>query len=75
MKETWFILEGGSSPDGRGTPKYERRTTSGYEAFVHLSKVANDPYSTGRVVAYTDDSKDVYSSTSCINRFLEKFGR
>lgn len=54
MDEVWFLLEGGSSPDGRGPGRYEGRTTKVVDAVKHYKKVKKNPYSTGRVIVITD---------------------
>lgn len=52
--ETWFLLFGGSSADGRGPGNYEGRTTDASVALKHFNKVQADPYSTGYVQVITD---------------------
>ncbi len=56
MSEPWFLLFGGSSPDGRGEGKYIGRTTDPKAAAWHWRKVHADPYSTGYVLIVTDKS-------------------
>jgi hypothetical protein len=51
---TWYILYDGSSVDGRGNSDFYKRTTDKQEAIEHWEKCRNDPYFTGKVVAYTD---------------------
>ena len=51
---TWYALFGGESADGRGTPRYVGRTVNFSTAKAHYLRVANNPYSTGRVVILTD---------------------
>ena len=51
---TWYILYDGNSVDGTGSPDFYKRTTDKQEAKEHWKKCKSNPYSTGRVVAYTD---------------------
>ncbi len=51
---TWYILYDGLSVDGRGDPDFYKRTTDKQEAIEHWKKCKDNPYSTGKVVAYTD---------------------
>jgi hypothetical protein len=51
---TWYILYDGQSVDGMGHPKYYTRTTDKEVAKKHWKKCKDNPYSTGKVVAYTD---------------------
>lgn len=71
MTKVWFLLYDGSSPDGRGNPHYKGRTENPLEALAHLSKVANNPYSTGCVKAFTDDTYEYFSCEIDIKRFVE----
>lgn len=50
----WYLLFDGSSPDGRGEPKYVGRTTHKEEAKKHFNKVESSPYSTGKVMIAND---------------------
>lgn len=52
----WYLLFDGSSPDGRGYPKFVGRTTNKAEAKKHHEKVSRDPYSTGMVMIANDNS-------------------
>ena len=52
--QTWYLLFGGSSADGRGEGRYAGRTTDVTEARKHYEKCAADPYSTGSVQIVTD---------------------
>lgn len=54
-RETWFLLFGGQSSDGRGDGKYEGRTTDVKEAADHMRKVSSNPYSVGSVQIVTDE--------------------
>ena len=54
--KTWYLLYDGSSPDGRGDAKYIGRTVIKKEAERHHEKTRKNPYSTGYVMAVTDDS-------------------
>lgn len=54
--EVWYILFGGTSEDGRGRGTYIGRTTDKTVAKKHYEHCRKDPYSTGRVVIYTDTS-------------------
>jgi len=54
MTETWYLLFGGSSPDGRGEGDYVGRTTDKKVAFKHFNRISKDPYSTGCVKIITD---------------------
>lgn len=58
MKETWFLLFGGDSVDGMGSPKYIGRTTDPLVAKKHFRQIKKNPYSTGKVII-CDDSKHV----------------
>jgi hypothetical protein len=51
---TWYILYDGESVDGSGPPDYYTRTTDKEVAKEHWKKCKSNPYSTGKVVAYTD---------------------
>jgi len=51
---TWYVLYDGQSVDGMGHPKYYTRTTNKVVAKKHWKKCKDNPYSTGKVVAYTD---------------------
>ena len=64
--DTWFLLEDGSSPDGRGRGKYVGRTTDKQKALKHFMKVRKSPYSTGRVLVVTDKKMFVASNTDDI---------
>ena len=50
----WYLLFDGSSPDGRGEPKYTGRTTHKAVAKKHFKKVDSNPYSIGRVMIASD---------------------
>lgn len=50
----WYLLFDGSSPDGRGEPKYVGRTTSKALAQKHFKEVESNPYSTGKVMIAND---------------------
>lgn len=67
MTETWYLLFGGSSPDGRGEGGYVGRTIDKKLAFKHFNRISKDPYSTGYVTVITDTS--VHRAT------LEDFNR
>jgi hypothetical protein len=54
---TWYILYDGQSVDGRGNPEFYKRTTDKQEAMEHWKKCKEDPYSIGKVVAYTDEQQ------------------
>lgn len=55
-RETWFLLFGGHSADGRGEGVYQGRTTDVTEAAEHMRLCVSDPYSTGGVQIVTDES-------------------
>lgn len=48
----WFLLFGGSSPDGCGPGKYVGRTCNAETAIGHIRSVEADSYSTGYVVLF-----------------------
>lgn len=50
--KTWYILEEGSSTDGRGTPRFYRRTLQRKTAMKFLKDHQDSPYSFCRVKAY-----------------------
>lgn len=52
--ETWYLLYGGISEDGRGPGTYIGRTTNKAKAQKHDAVCRKDPYSTGKVVIVTD---------------------
>lgn len=52
----WYLLFDGSSPDGRGEPKYVGRTTHKALAKKHFKKIDSNPYSTGKVLIANDFS-------------------
>lgn len=52
--DTWFLLYGGSSVDGRGPGIYKGRTADESVAREHHSEISKDPYSTGYVLRVTD---------------------
>ena len=54
IKDRWFLLYGGCSSDGRGTPEFEGRTTSIEEAAKHFRSVNNSAYSFGCVDIVSD---------------------
>lgn len=60
MIETWFLLFGGSSVDGRLNGShcgpYEGRTTDRVVAQKHYREMRRNPYSIGEVRIITDDS-------------------
>ena len=56
--ETWFLLYGGSSVDGRGAGEYVGRTTDKQAAIAHHQKCENNPYSAGYVLIIKDDSAE-----------------
>lgn len=51
---TWYVLYDGQSVDGMGHPKFYTRTTDKKVAKKHWKKCKDNPYSTGKVVAYTN---------------------
>ena len=53
----WFLLYDGFSVDGRGYGEYCGRTLDMNEAKVHLDKCKSNPYSTGKVHVFTDESE------------------
>lgn len=57
--KNWFLLFGGSSPDGRGEPKFIERTTNKRKAKSHYKKCEKDPYSTGQVMIVTDGELEI----------------
>jgi len=54
MKEVWYLLFDGDSPDGRGTPAYAGRTLDVKKAMAHHQKCKADPYCTGYTVIVSD---------------------
>lgn len=54
MKETWFLLFDGSSPDGRGSAEFKMRTLDKEIALRHWKRCKDNPYSTGYVLIITD---------------------
>ena len=64
MMETWYLLYGGESEDGRGSGKYIGRTTDKTVAEKHFKQCRKNPYSTGKVQIVTDTSSEVaYAQT------------
>lgn len=55
IKETWYMLYGGSSSDGMGQGVYVGRTTDIKVAKRHHEKHRKNPYSTGGVDIVTDN--------------------
>lgn len=55
LTETWYLLFGGSSADGRGPGEYQGRTTDREIALRHFKECKNNPYSVGYVLVVTDD--------------------
>lgn len=55
----WFILYDGSSSDGQGYPRYCGRTTNPKKALNHFKKCKSNPYSTGRVLIFTDTEERI----------------
>jgi hypothetical protein len=53
IREIWYLLYDGDSPDGRGIPSYIGRTLDRNIAWAHHEK-CKSPYSTGRVKIITD---------------------
>ena len=62
MTETWYLLYGGDSVDGRGPGEYEGRTCNVFAAAKHYVKITDNPYSTGYVKVITDKEVVQYSS-------------
>ena len=54
---TWYILYDGESVDGTGSPDFYKRTTDKEVAKKHWEECQKNPYSTGKVVAYTDEKE------------------
>jgi hypothetical protein len=54
--ETWFLLFGGTSPDGRGQPVFVGRTTDKAKARKHYAKCRKNPHSIGSVWIVTDST-------------------
>ena len=54
ITETWYLLFGGTSIDGRGGGEYIGRTTSKDVAHGHYLGCLKDPYSIGSVQIVTD---------------------
>lgn len=52
----WYLLFDGTSPDGRGEPKYVGRTSHKRLAKKHFDSVDRNknPYSTGKVMIAND---------------------
>ena len=57
ITSTWYLLYDGSSPDGRGTPRYIGRTRNKLVAKKHYKDISKDPYSTGGVEYVTKTEK------------------
>lgn len=55
--QTWYLLFGGSSVDGRGTGEYVGRTTDKKAAQKHWQKCKKNPCSVGGVVIVTDTKR------------------
>ena len=55
LEPTWFLMFDGGSVDGNGPASYAGRTTNKKEALSHYNKCNRSPYSTGYVVAITDN--------------------
>ena len=53
-ESTWYILYNGESEDGMGEPDFYKRTKDKKVAKKHWEECQKNPYSTGKVVAYTD---------------------
>ena len=62
MTETWYLLYGGSSGDGRGDGEYVGRTCNISVAARHYREISKNPYSTGYVTVITDEEFVPYSS-------------
>lgn len=54
--ETWYLLYGGQSTDGRGDGIYMGRTTDERKAKRHQKICSSSHYSTGYVIIITDQS-------------------
>lgn len=54
IRETWYVLYGGTSTDGRGSPEFVCRTTNGFEAFRWFNNQTANPYSIGCVDIISD---------------------
>lgn len=52
-EETWFVLYGSISIDGRGEGHYCGRTTDLEVAKQHYKNCADNPFNNGEVIAYT----------------------
>lgn len=53
-EETWFLLYGGISIDGRGESHYCGRTTDIEVAKQYYKNCADNPFNNGGVIAFTD---------------------
>lgn len=62
--DRWFLLYGGSSPDGRGAGRYIGRTTDVKVALKHWREIKKDPYSTGCV--------DIITNTNIVRACYEE---
>lgn len=56
-EQTWFILYGGTSVDGRGHEAFVERTTNSKVAKRHLKRNEKNPYFVGSVDVITDEAK------------------
>ena len=57
--ETWFLLYGGNSSDGRGQGVYCGRTIDKHRAKKHYDSCKDNPYSTGKVVIVSDRNEEM----------------
>lgn len=69
LKETWFVLFGGESGDGRGYPEYKGRTTSAKQALqFYLNEIKKlGSYAIGKVILYTDKEEITMSEQTLRN--------
>lgn len=71
----WFLLYGGSSPDGLGVGRYVGRTIDPRVASAHFRKCKADPYSTGYVKIVQDENIETAMSSDAIDPFKYKAGK
>lgn len=72
VKDAVFILYGGTSEDSRGSGKYKGKTTNPKEAKKYWNKIKKNPYSTGKVMAYTDSAEILIWDEKQWTLFIDK---
>ena len=69
-KQTWYILYGGTSVDGRGDEVFVERTTNYKKAKKHLKRNAKNPYFLGSVDVITDEYKEKVFSVDELKKLV-----